>query len=125
VVEKRVVIHEPPLPRHQPSHVPALSDDQQQKRSELTERLRIGDVDDRIKAARDLVRFADDTKAREALERAVRSDRDAAVRKAAVEALAKQSGEKAVPTLKQAYAEDTDRDVRQAAYKALILIEGY
>ncbi len=62
---------------------------------------------------------------RKALEKAIRSDRDAAVRKAAVEALAKQSGKKAVPALKQVYAEDANRDVRQAAYKALILIEGY
>lgn len=127
VVERHVVVHEPPLPRPRPAppQSPALSEAQQQKRSELLERLRIGDVDGRVKAAQDLVGFAGDSKTREVLERAIRSDRDAAVRKAAVEALAKQSGKSAVPALKQAYAEDASRDVRQAAYKALILIEGY
>jgi hypothetical protein len=124
VVEKHVVVHEPPLPRPLPQG-PTLSKDQQQRRSELLERLRISDVDSRIKAAQDLIQFADDTKTREALERAVRSDHDAAVRKAAVEALAKQSGKKAVAALKRAYAEDANRDVSQAAYKALIMIEGY
>lgn len=124
VVERPVVVHEPPLPRPQPQGS-TLSPDQQQNRSELIERLRIGDVDSRIKAARDLVQFADDAKAREALERAARSDHDAAVRKAAVEALAKQSGKRAVAALKRAYKEDADRDVSQAAYKALIMIEGY
>jgi HEAT repeat protein len=82
-------------------------------------------VDNRIKAVQDLVRFSEDAKTREALERALRSDREATVRKTAVEALAKQSGKKAVPALRQAYAEDAERDVRQAAYKALIMIEGY
>ena len=127
VVERQIVVHEPPLPAPQPAPTlkPTLSEDQQQKRTDLLERLRIGDVNARAEAAQGLTRFAGDDKTREALEKAVRSDRDATVRKAAVEALAKQSGKKAVPALKQAYAEDTDRDVRQAAYKALIMIEGY
>jgi len=127
VVERRVAVHEPPLPRPRPAppKSPTLSQDEQQKRSELLERLRIGDVNDRIKAARELAGFAHDAKTREALEKALRSDRDAAVRKAAVEALAKQSGKKAVPALRKAYEEDDNRDVRQAAYKALIMIEGY
>ncbi len=126
VVEKHVV-HEAPLPRPRPAlpKTPTLSQDQQQKRSELIERLRIGDVDGRIGAAQDLVGFADDAKTREALEKALRLDRDATVRKAAVEALARQSGKKAVSALKKAYEEDGNRDVRQAAYKALIMIEGY
>ena len=116
VVEKHVVVREPPLPRPRPApQGPTLSQDDQQKRSELLERLRIGDVDNRVKAARDLVRFGDDAKTRDALEKALRSDRDAAVRKAAVEALAKQSGKGAVPALKKAYEEDGNRDVRQAA----------
>jgi len=123
VVERHVVVHEAPLPHPRPA--PTLSQDDQHKRSELTERLRIGDVDNRAKAAQDLVRFTNDAKTREALEKALGSDRDAAVRKAAVEALAKQSGKSAVPALKKAYAEDGNRDVRQAAYKALIMIEGY
>ena len=127
VVEKHVVVREPPLPRPQPQppQGPTLSEAQQQKRSDLLERLRIGDIDARIKAARDLAGFTNDAKTREALEKAVRSDREATVRKAAVEALAKQSGKQAVAALKQAYAEDANRDVSQAAYKALIMIEGY
>jgi hypothetical protein len=127
VVERHVVVHEPAPPRPRPAlpTSPTLSQARQQKRSELFERLRIGDVDNRVKAAQDLIQFADDAKTRETLEKALRSDRDAAVRKAAVEALAKQSGKKAVPALKQAYADDASRDVRQAAYKALIMIEGY
>ncbi len=127
VVVERHVVHEPPLPRPRPAppKAPTLSLDEQQKRSELTERLRIGDVDSRIKATQDLVGFADDAKTREALEKALRSDRDATVRKTAVEALARQSGKKAVPALKKAYEEDGNRDVRQAAYKALIMIDGY
>jgi hypothetical protein len=127
VVVERHVVHEPALARPRPAlpEAPALSEGDQQKRSELLERLRIGDVDNRIKAVQDLVRFSEDAKTREALERALRSDREATVRKTAVEALAKQSGKKAVPALRQAYAEDAERDVRQAAYKALIMIEGY
>ena len=127
VVERNAVVHEPvrASPRPAPAQGPILSEAQQQKRSGMLERLRIGDVNARVEAARGLTGFAGDDKTREALEKAVRSDRDAAVRKAAVEALAKQSHKKAVPALKQAYAEDTDRDVRQAAYKALIMIEGY
>ncbi len=127
VVENHVVVHEPPLPRPRPAPIQGstLSQDDQQKRSELLERLRIGDVDNRTKAARELVGFANDVKTREALEKALRSDRDAAVRKAAVEALARQSGTSAVPALKKAYEEDGNRDVRQAAYKVLIMIEGY
>ena len=80
VVERPVVVHEPPLPRPRPKPPGStLSQDQQQQRSELIERLRIGDVDSRVKAAQELVRFTDDTQTREALERAIRSDRDAAV----------------------------------------------
>lgn len=124
VVERHVVVHEPRLPPPPPA-VPTLSQDQQQKRGEMLERLRIGDVNARVKAAQDLTGFSGDDRTREGLAKAIRSDRDAAVRKTAVEAIAKQSGKKAVPALKQAYAEDTDRGVRQAAYKALILIEGY
>jgi hypothetical protein len=119
------VVYEPPLPRPLPPLGPVLSEAQQQKRTELFERLRIGDVDARVKAAQGLVAFTGDSKTREALEKAIRSDRDPAVRKAAVEALAKQSGKQAVPALKQAYKEDASRDVSQAAYKALIMIEGY
>jgi len=127
VVIERPVVHEPPLPRPRPEppQAPTLAQDQQQKRSELLERLRIGDVDSRVKAARDLVQFTDDATTREALERTIRSDHDAAVRKAAVEALAKQSGKRAVETLRRVYKDDADRDVSQAAYKALIMIEGY
>ena len=126
VVERHVVVHEPSLPR-QPAALPSptLSEAQQQRRSEMLKRLRIGDVNARVEAARSLTGFVGDDKTREALEKAIRSDRDAAVRKAAVKALAKQGGKKAVPALKQAYADDADRDVRQAAYKALIMIEGY
>ena len=51
--------------------------------------------------------------------------REQAVRKAAVETLARQSGKKAVPALKHAYTDDASRQVSQAAYKALIMIEGY
>lgn len=125
VVQRHVVVHEAPLPRPAPPQSPTLSQADQQKRTELVERLRIGDVDSRVKAAQDLVRFANDAKTREALEKTMREDRDAAVRKAAVESLAKQSGKNAVPALKKAYEEDGNRDVRQAAYKALIMIEGY
>ncbi len=127
VVAPPVVVHEPPLPQPRPAppQGPTLSQDDQQKRSELIERLRIGDVDNRTQATQGLVRFAGDAKTREALEKALRSDRDATVRKAAVESLAKQSGKNAVPALKKAYEEDGNRDVRQAAYKALIMIEGY
>ena len=126
VVERPMVVHEAPLPRPRPQPpVSTLSPDQQQTRSELLERLRIGDVNGRVKATQDLVQFTDDTTTREALERTAHSDHEAAVRKAAVEALAKQSGKKAVAALRRAYKEDADRDVSQAAYKALIMIEGY
>jgi hypothetical protein len=125
VIERHVVVREPAPPRPRPRPpAPSLSKDQQQ-RSELLKRLRIGDVSHRIDATVRLAVFVDDPKTREALERALRSDRDAAVRKAAVEALARQSGKNAMAALKEAGAEDASQDVRDAAQKAAAEIGGH
>lgn len=126
VVERHVVVNEhvAPRPAGEPKST-VLSEAQKRKRSESLERLRIGDDGSRISATQELTGYAGDGKVRQALERALLSDRDPGVRAGAATALAKQSGKKAVPVLKQARAQDADRQVQQAAYKALIMIEGY
>jgi hypothetical protein len=126
VIDRHVAVRGPvpPCPRPQPP-TSALSKDQQQHRSEQSERLRIGDVSHRIDATVRLAVFVDDLKTREALERALRSDRDAAVRKAAIEALAKQSGRNALAALKQAATDDASQDVRDAAQKVVTEIDGH
>jgi hypothetical protein len=126
VVERHVIVEKPapPAPPAEPVSA-AVSEAQQQKRSELLERLRIGDEDNRLQAANDLTGFTGDEKVRAALEQALLKDSDENVRAAAAKALVKQSGSKAVPALKQAYAQDSSRHVQQAAYKGLIMIEGY
>jgi hypothetical protein len=96
-----------------------------QERSELLEKLRIGDVSNRLQAVKDLGPFANDDQTRKALEDALLSDRDALVRKAVAELFGRLQDTKTLPALKKAYATDSNRDVRQAAYKAIILIEGY
>jgi HEAT repeat protein len=116
--------HVPPAPTPQPAST-LVTQAQQRKRSELLEQLRIGDNGNRLSATQQLAGYTGDEKVREALERALLSDRDAGVRAATASALGKQSGKKAVPALKQAYAQDAERQVQQAAYKALIMIEGY
>jgi len=126
VVERHVVVNQrvPPAPAPQPTST-QVTQAQQRKRSELLEQLRIGDNGNRLSATQELAGYVGDEKIREALERALLSDRDPGVRAAAATSLGKQSGKKAVPALKQARAQDADRQVQQAAYKALIMIEGY
>ncbi len=127
VRERRVIVEEyrPPAPQPSVTKTEQLSQNQPQKRSELLERLRIGDVGNRLQAVQDLGQFPNDDKVRTAIERALLSDRDPQVRKAAAEVFGRLKDSKTVPALKQAHAEDADRDVRQAAYRALIMIEGY
>jgi hypothetical protein len=96
-----------------------------QERSELLEKLRIGDISNRLQAVKDLGPFAKDDQVRQALEDALLSDRDALVRKAVAELFGRVRDARTLPALKKAYATDSNRDVRQAAYKAIILIEGY
>ena len=127
VRERRVIVreHKPPAPQASVQSTEQLSESQQQKRSELLEKLRIGDVSNRVQAVQGLGQFPNDEKVRKALERALLSDRDPQVRKAAAEQFGHLKDKGALPALKQAYAEDSDRDVRQAAYKAIIMMEGY
>jgi len=126
VVERHVVVNEHVAPRPAPeTKSTVLSEAQQRKRSESLERLRIGDEGSRVSTTQELAGYTGDEKVRQALERALLSDRDPGVRAAAATALAQQSGKKAVPVLKQAREQDADRQVQQAAYKALIMIEGY
>jgi hypothetical protein len=123
VVHRQVIVkeHRPPVPQPQEQ----LSERQQQRRSELLERLRIGDVSSRIQAVEDLGRFANDDKTRKALRDALLADRDARVRRAVAELFGRVKDTRTLPALKQAHTMDSDRDVRQAAYKAIILMEGY
>jgi hypothetical protein len=127
VVEKRVVVkeHKPPAPAPAVKSTDQLSERQQQERSELLRKLRIGDVNSRVQAVQDLGRFVHDDKTRTALQDALLSDRDAQVRKSVAELFGRLKDARTLPTLKRAYAADADRDVRQAAYKAMILMEGY
>jgi hypothetical protein len=127
VRERRVVVEEyrPPAPQPSVTKPEQLSQEQRRKRSESLEKLRIGDVAQRVQAVQDLGQFPNDDKVRAALERALLSDRDPQVRKAAAELFGRLKDSKTLAALKRAYAQDADRDVRQAAYKALILIEGY
>jgi hypothetical protein len=126
VVERHVVVEQPaPIPPAPQPPSPALSDAEQNKKQELLERLRIADDEERVKATEGLAGFTGDEKVREALEKALLSDRAADVRAAAAKALVNQSGSKAVPALKRAYQEDAERQVSQAADKALIMIQGY
>jgi HEAT repeat protein len=126
VVERHVIVEKSsPVPSVPQAPSTTLSDVEQNKRQELLEQLRIADVDGRVKATEELTAFHGDEKVRQALEKALLTDHEAAVRAAAAKALVTQSGSKAVPALKRAYAEDADRQVSQAAYKALIMIQGY
>jgi len=128
VVRERHVVVEaprPPSPRPTIDTPEPLSQQQQQKRSELLKKLRIGDVNNRAQAVHELAPFANDDKVREALQRALLSDRDAQVRKAAAELFGRLQDKRTLPSLRQAYREDSSREVRQGAYKALIMMEGY
>ncbi len=126
VRERQVVVNERKLPApHSVQSTEPLSESQQQKRSELLEKLRIGGVDNRVQAVQGLGQFPNDEKVRKALERALLSDRDPQVRKAAAEQFSHLKDNAALPALKQAHAEDSDQAVRQAAYRAIIMIEGY
>jgi hypothetical protein len=127
VVQRHVVVKErkPPAPAPAVKSADPLSERQQQERSALLRKLRIGDVNSRVQAVNDLGRFAHDDKTRTALQDALLSDRDAQVRKAVAELFGRLKDKRTLPTLKRAYAADADRDVRQTAYKAIILMEGY
>jgi hypothetical protein len=128
VVRERHVVVEtprPPAPRPAIDKPEPLSQRQQLKRSELLKKLRIGDVSNRIQAVWDLAPFANDDKVREVLQRALLSDRDTQVRKAAAELFGRLQDKKTLPSLRQAYREDSSREVRQGAYKAIIMMEGY
>jgi hypothetical protein len=97
----------------------------QYSRSVMLKMLRIGDPVARARAARDMAAFRSDATVRRALERALLSDPDVAVRLATAESLDKLGDKRALPTLRQARANDSSREVRQAAYKAIIMLEGY
>lgn len=125
VVKRHVVVEEPPRPLAPPVESPVVREKLTQEKSELLKRLRIGDVDHRLEAVQELGRFAHDGGVRDAVERALLSDRDAGVRKAVAELLGRLGDKRSVSVLRRAHAEDSDEGVRQAAYKALILIEGY
>jgi len=121
VVEKRVV----DCPPAEGRNTSIVSEAEKRRRDELLKRLRIGGSEDRLEAARRLAGCAGDAGTRDALERALLSDREPLVRQAAAESLAKRNDSRALPALKRAYAEDFVREVRQAAYKAIIMTEGY
>jgi HEAT repeat protein len=87
--------------------------------------LRIGDRDTRAQAAHDLAALHCDAKARLALERALLSDAEAEVRRAAAQSLDRLGDARALPSLRQAYATDTNPEVRQAAYRGIIMLDGY
>ncbi len=128
VVRERHVVVEAPRPHAaQPSanQRQPLSEQQQQRRSELLRKLRIGDVNNRVQAVQELAPFANDDKVREALQRALSSDRDVQVRRAAAESFGRLQDKRTLPTLRRAYREDSSREVQQAAYKAIIMMEGY
>lgn len=127
VRERRVVVEAapPPAPKPPADTPQPLSQQQQQKRSELLKRLRIGDASNRVQAVQELAPFADDDKVREALQRALLSDREAQVRQAAAELFGRLQDKETLPALRQAYREDSSREVRQAAYKAIVMMEGY
>jgi len=127
VHRQKVVVeeHKPAPPLQKVEKAEPLTEQQLLQRNELVETLKIGDVDNRVQAVRDIEPFARDEKARTALERALSKDRDPQVRKAVAELSSRVRDPKMVPALRRAYAEDDDRDVQQAAYKAIIMIEGY
>jgi len=125
VVERpHVIVQErkPPAPPKEPDLV---GDKLQQKKSELLKKLKIGDTNSRVQAAKDLEQYESDAKVRTALEQALLSDRDPQVRKTVAEMFGRLQDKKTLRVLKQANKDDAERDVRQAAYKAIILMEGY
>jgi hypothetical protein len=127
IVERPPVImreYRPPAPVKEPTPDP-VAEKLQQKKSESLKKLKIGDPNNRVQAAKDLEQFEGDAKVRTGLEQALLSDRDPQVRKAVAELFGRVQDKKTLQVLKQANANDLDRDVRQAAYKAIILIEGY
>lgn len=128
VRERRIIVQEhrpaPPAPP-KVEKAELLSEKQQQRKSEATKVLRIGDVHGRLQAVEDLEPFAGDSHVRTTLEKSLSNDRDPLVRKAVADLFSRLRDPKTLPVLKQAYAEDDDRDVRQAAYKAIIMMEGY
>jgi len=125
VVRERVIVreHKPAPPKEQTPDL--VAEKLQQKKSEQLKKLRIGDPNSRIQAAKELEQFEGDAKVRTALEQALLSDRDPKVRKAVAELFSRLQDKKTLPVLKQANKDDSDRDVRQAAYKAIIMMEGY
>jgi len=128
VRERRIIVQEHrPVPSAVPKVEKAepLSEKQQQRKSEATKVLRIGDELGRLQAVEDLEPFAGDSHVRTTLEKSLSNDRDPLVRKAIADLFSRLRDPKTLPALKQAYAEDEDRDVRQAAYKAIIMMEGY
>ena len=129
VRERRVIVEEverPPAPAPVRRAAPApLPGHLRARRDELLRALRIGDVGSRSEAVRELEPFAAYPKVRDGLERALLSDREAAVRRAVADLFGRLGDRAPLAALKRAYAEDPDRDVRQAAYRAMILIEGY
>jgi HEAT repeat protein len=126
-VEREPVIireYRPPAPPKEPTPDP-VAEKLQQKKSESLKKLKIGDPNNRVQAAKGLEQFEADAKVRTGLEQALLSDRDTQVRKSVAELFGRVQDKKTLPVLKQAQANDLDRDVRQAVYKAIILIEGY
>jgi hypothetical protein len=127
IVERPPVIireYRPPAPPKELTPDP-VAEKLQQKKSESLKKLKIGDPNSRVQAAKDLEQFEGDVKVRTALEQALLSDRDPQVRKAVAESFGRLQDKKTLSVLKQANKDDSDRDVRQAAYKAVILMEGY
>jgi hypothetical protein len=94
-------------------------------KSEQLKVLKIGTKGNRLRAIRELARFPNDPKVREALERVLLSDPDPELRKQVATVFGTTENPKTVAALKTAKAIDPDRDVRQAAYRAIIMIEGY
>ncbi len=108
-----------------PQTMAELSQSIRQHKSEQLKVLKIGTKENRQRAIRELARFPNDPKAREALERVLLSDPEPELRKLVATLFGATENPKAVAALKTAKAIDPDRDVRHAAYRAIIMIEGY
>lgn len=94
------------------------------EKSELLEKLKADDKENRREAIDKLAGFSFDEEVREALEKVLLSDPDPELRKQAAKSFGKVKNKEVLPALEKARVEDPSEEVRKEADKAIKEIKG-
>ncbi len=120
VIEKQVVVVQP---EGYDENTQQLFKELRYRKSELLEKLKTVDKDQRMEAIDELAGFSFDDQVRQALENVLLSDPDPELRREVAQALGEVKNTKALPALEKARVEDSDEDVRKEADNAIKKLE--